>query len=305
MGPCALSDAGRCVLRGGCDGSLFFFVLVGRIGGDIPIQLGDIGEFDPLVGAVFAPLYFGEDVGVLGAPGEFTAQHLCKGAFFIDEDCDFEVFLGWLKEEGVFVFEVGDVALEVVAAFDADVETAWGGMVGLDELKEPVVLEFDEGNPVEFEAGLGLLDHDGDREFPVGAGYHKDGLHASADFGVWVMTDEAEVGDWDGRWRELAIIAFDMGVHLFVFGAEDEFAFPVECVGIEKGYQGICSGFRLRRYVGDSSKAIGGSCAGVSGVAARDLHETCFGWLLRGEFAWEGRNRWLDDFGCHWPGIWK
>lgn len=214
---------------------MLFFLVGCCVGRDVPVELWDIGEFDPLVGAVFAPLNFSENVGVLGAPGEFTAEHVCEGTFFVDENGDFEIFLGGLDEKGVFVFEIGDVAFEVVAAFDTDVESAGCGMVGLDEFEEPVVFELDEGDPVEFEAGLGLLDHDWDGELPVGACDHEDGLHATSDFWVRVVTDEAEIGDGDGCWRELAIVSFDVSVHLLVIGTKDEFAFGVEGVGREEG----------------------------------------------------------------------
>lgn len=285
---------------------LFFIARFG-VGGDVPVELGDIGEFDPLLGAVLSPLDFGEDVGVLGAPGEFTAEHFSEGAFFVDEDGDLEVFLRRLDEEAIFVFEIGDVAFEVVAAFDADVESTGCGMVGLDELEEPVVFELDEGDPVQFEAGFGFLDHDRDGELPVWASDHEDGLHAAADFGVWIVTDEAEVGDGNGCGRELAVVAFDVGVHLFVFGAEDVFALGFEGVAVEELEQGVCGGFSFRGDVGDGSQTgrrtgdagIGGASIGTTW----NLHETGLGWRWGRKFAGEGRCGRFDDLWSHGPGI--
>lgn len=289
-----------------CNQPLFFVFRAG-VSGDVPVELGDIGEFDPLVGAVLTPLDFGEDVGVLGAPGEFTAEHFSEGAFFVDEDGDLEVFLRGLDEEAIFVFKVGDVAVEVVAAFDADVESPGCGMVGLDELEEPVVFELDESNPVQFEAGLGFLDHDGDGEFPVGAGDHEDGLHATADFGIWIMANEAEVCDGDRCGRELAVVAFDVGAHLLVFGAEDVFALGFEGVAVEEREQGVCGGFGFRGDVGDGSqtgrRTRDAGIGGASVSATWNLHEIGLGCGWGWKFAWDSRDGRFDDLWSHGPGI--
>ena len=215
--------------------------------------------------------------------------------------------MGGLDEEAIFVFEVGDVTVEVVAAFDADVESTGCGMVGLDELEEPVVFEFDESNPVQFEAGLGFLDHDGDGEFPVGAGDHEDGLHAAADFGVGIMTDEAEVGDGNGCGRELAVVAFDVGVHLSIFGAEDEFALGVEGIGVQELEQGVCGGFGFWGDVGNGSQTGRGTGdAGIGGGAVGatwNLHEIGLGCGWSGKFAGEGRDGRFDNLWSHGTGI--
>ena len=105
----------------------------------------------------------------------------------------------------------------------------------------------------------------------------------------------------------MAVVAFDVGVHLLVFGAEDVFAFGFEGVAVEEREQGVCGGFGFRRDVGDGSQTgrrtrdagIGGASVG----ATRNLHEIGLGWGWGRKFAGEGRDGRFDDLWSHGPGI--